>query len=197
MRTILATGTALLLTVTACGTGPAEPVAPAPVPPPSSAVETPSASVTPSTDGEGAGLDEIKAGDRKILIHLAEADKDLSATYEGPIATGDGTDDGALFRLLPVAGGQFMIEALRPREEGGRWCVIVDDRQARPTLGTELCTEQSKTRFRIEPAGGADDKNRPTHHLVNDEFGAVRYSAELHVEPGDAYAFSFVDRGAV
>jgi hypothetical protein len=212
MRTILAVGTTLLLAVTACGDGAEEPSAPAPLP---SAAE-PSLEAEAEAEaeagvqrgetrawtqaGQGAGLDEIRAGDRRILIHLADADRDLSATYEGPITVGDGTDDGALFRLLPVGGGQYLIEALRPREEGGRWCVIVDDRETPRTLGTEECAERAASRFAVVPTGRVDDRNRPTHHLLNDVFGAVQYRSALYVEEvGDAPiagSFSFVDRGA-
>ncbi|GAB7036732.1 MULTISPECIES: hypothetical protein [Catenuloplanes] len=203
MRT-LPIGAALLL-VTACGTA-TEPVAP--VPPPSAAEPTPSGTgaspSAPAESGQGAGLDAIKAGDRKILLHLAEPDRDLSATYEGPVTTGDGTDDGALFRLLPVVDGQYLIEALRPREEGGRWCVVVDDRATPRTLGTAECAEDQRSRFALTETGASDDKGRPTHHLVNDVYGAVQYSGErqsLYVEEvGDAPiagSFSLVDRGAV
>ncbi|MDP9793785.1 hypothetical protein J2S43_002297 [Catenuloplanes nepalensis] len=200
---ILATGAALMLLTAGCGTA-SEPTVP--VPPAGGAEPAPSggtASPSESAEaGQGAGLDAIKAGDRKILIHLAEADRDLSATYEGPVTTGDGTDDGALFRLLPVVDGQYMIEALRPREEGGRWCVVVDDRANPRTLATAECAEEQRSRFALTETGGSDDKGRPTHHLTNDAYGAVQYSGErqaLYVEEvGDAPiagTFSLVDRG--
>ncbi|GAB7045964.1 hypothetical protein [Catenuloplanes indicus] len=201
---ILPVGAALSL-LTACGTA-TEPVAP--VPQPSAAEPVPSGTVSPAASApdseQGAGLDAIKAGDRKILIHLAEPDRDLSATYEGPVTTGDGTDDGALFRLLPVVGGQYLIEALRPREEGGRWCVVVDDRATPRTLGTAECAEDQRSRFALAETGASDDKGRPTHHLINDVYGAVHHSGErqsLYVEEvGDAPiagTFSLVDRGAM
>ncbi|HWS34039.1 MAG TPA: hypothetical protein VN408_15010 [Actinoplanes sp.] len=61
---------------------------------------------TVSADSRTAPVDDILAGKRQALIHIAEDDKDWSATYEGPIAIGDGTDDGALFRLVPATGEQ-------------------------------------------------------------------------------------------
>lgn len=152
----------------------------------------------------GAATKQILAGKRQALIHITEDDKDWSATYEGPIAIGSGTDDGARFRIVPAGGGQVLIEALRAREEGGRWCVNADSRDEPVSLGTVTCTENASTLFKIVPTGEKDEKGRPTHSIINEKFGAVQVkndgSALYIQEVGDGGTrgtYSFVDRGAL
>jgi len=142
----------------------------------------------------------ILAGKRKVIVHVATAGQDLSATYEGPITTGDGTDDGALFRILPASQGRHLVESLRAREEGGRWCAAVQTENDLATLTTVECEEAAETLFTIEPTGATDDKKRPTHRLVNAKYGTLRWSdgdKGLHLDPagGSPAALSFVDRG--
>ncbi|AVT37703.1 hypothetical protein [Plantactinospora sp. BB1] len=157
-----------------------------------------------SPSGETDHYDEILAGDRKVLIHIAEDDKDWSATYEGPISIGGGTDDGALFRIVPASGGSHLLEALRPREEGGRWCVYGDTRKKPVSLSTKTCAEDETTLFKVTKADGTDDQGRVTHHLTNERFGAVQVkndgSALYIQEVGDGGTrgtYSFVDRGPI
>ncbi|MBM2614183.1 hypothetical protein JIG36_01260 [Actinoplanes sp. LDG1-06] len=163
---------------------------------PTPAAEPTSAAVAP--------VEDILAGERQTLIHISEDDKDWSATYEGPIAIGDGTDDGARFRLVPAKGDQYLIEALRAREEGGRWCVRADTRDEPVSVGTVKCAENETTLFRITPTGEKDDKGRPTHVISNEKYGAVQVrndgSALYIQELGDGGGrgnYSFVDRGPV
>jgi hypothetical protein len=151
-----------------------------------------------------ASTKQILAGKRQALIHIVEDDKDWSATYEGPIAIGTGTDDGARFRIIPSGKGRFLIEALRAREEGGRWCVNADTRDEPVSLGTVKCAANENTLFRISPTGKSDAKGRPTHDIINEKFGAVQVrndgSALYIQEVGDGGTrgtYSFVDRGAV
>ena len=80
--------------------------------------------------------------------------------------------------------------------------MVVDDRGTPRTLTTEVCAEDEKSRFALTGTGASDDKGRPTHHLINDVYGAVQFSADrkaLYVEEvGGApitAAFSLVDRG--
>lgn len=149
-----------------------------------------------------ASQKEILAGERQVLIHLAEEDKDLSATFEGPITTGPGTDDGAKFRLVP-SGKAYLIETLRPVEFEGRFCVVVKTGGERASLSTADCKAGDTTLFLITPTGDKDEKGRATYHLKNDKHGFVQWSdndQSLYVQQvGDAAvqgSFSFVDRGA-
>ncbi|MCO8277051.1 hypothetical protein M1L60_41380 [Actinoplanes sp. TRM 88003] len=206
----LATLTGLALGLSACST-------PTPSPTPVAAAPTSSAA-SPASSSPGAtattettkvdpvaATKQILAGERQALIHITEDDKDWSATYEGPIAIGPGTDDGARFRLVPSGGdGLFLIEALRAREEGGRWCVNADTRDEPVSLGTVKCAENEKTLFRVSATGKKDDQGRPTHWINNEKYGTVQVkndgSALYIQEVGDGGSrgtFSFVDRGAV
>ncbi|MDW5328323.1 hypothetical protein [Plantactinospora sp. KLBMP9567] len=157
-----------------------------------------------SPSGDTDHYDEILAGDRKVLIHIAGDDKDWSATYEGPIAIGDGTDDGALFRIVPTPDGRHLLETLRAREEGGRCCVYGDTRTEPVRLSTKTCAEDETTLFKVTKADGTDDQGRFTHHLTNEKFGAVQVkndgSALYIQEVGDGGTrgtYSFVDRGPI
>ncbi|MBU2664778.1 hypothetical protein KOI35_14850 [Actinoplanes bogorensis] len=190
---------ALTLTLQACGTSeePAPAAAPA-----STAVGSPSSA--PSSAAV-APVEDILAGKRQALIHIAEDDKDWSATYEGPIAIGDGTDDGARFRLVPArtGEGQYLIQALRAREEGGEWCVRADTREEPVGVGTVKCAENETTLFRITANGKKDDQGRPTHTITNEKYGAVQVrndGSELYIQElgdgGPRGSYSFVDRGA-
>ncbi|MEV7626913.1 hypothetical protein [Actinoplanes sp. NPDC089786] len=191
---------ALLPAGQGCGT--AAPLEAPGSPAPSAATAPSAASPSPSpTAAPDPKLAAILAGKRKIIIHLIPADRDLSATYEGPIATGDGTDDGALFRILPAKNGRHLVEALRAREEGGRWCAAVQTEDNLTTLTTVECQEAAETTFTIEATGAVDDKKRPAHRIVNDDYGTVRWKPAGQVlfldKAGDSPAtFSFVDRGA-
>ncbi|MCY1144330.1 hypothetical protein OWR29_40585 [Actinoplanes sp. Pm04-4] len=215
----LTTGTALagfVLALSACGTSDEQPAAgatspagvesPAQAAGPAPATSSPAAAATSAAPALDAGeaTKQILAGKRQALIHITEDDKDWSATYEGPIAIGTGTDDGARFRLVPAGDDQYLIEALRAREEGGRWCVNADVRDEPVSLGTVKCAENENTLFRVSPTGKSDDKGRPTHWLSNEKFGTVQVrndgSALYIQEVGDGGSrgtFSFVDRGAV
>lgn len=207
MRTsrVFTAGAVLALTLSGCTSGGA-----APAGTPSNAAAGTSSAAAPEPEATGSAAaeesyDQILAGERQALIHIAEDDKDWSATYEGPITIGSGTDDGSRFRLLPAdADGQFMIEALRAREEGGRWCVMADERDEPVSLGTVKCAEGETTLFKVTATGEQDDKGRPTHLITHEKFGTVQVrndgSALYIQEVGDGGSrgtFSFVDRGAV
>lgn len=205
--------TGLALGLSACSTPTQSP--PAPDAPSSvGAVATPQdTSSSEAPDGgaaDEAGVDagtatkQILAGKRQALIHITEDDKDWSASYEGTVAVGSGTDDGARFRIIPAGGGQVLIEALRAREEGGRWCVNADTRKEPVSLGTVRCAENANTLFKITATGEKDEKDRPTHSITNEKFGAVQVknngSALYIQEEGDGGTrgtYSFVDRGAL
>lgn len=158
----------------------------------------------PSRVDPVAATKEVLAGKRQALIHIAEEDKDWSATYEGPITIGPGTDDGARFRIIPSGNDQFLIEALRAREEGGRWCVTADNGDDSEKLGTVKCAENANTLFRISATGEKDGKGRPTHRISNEKFGTVQVKndgSDLYIQNvgdgGSRGTYSFVDRGAL
>jgi hypothetical protein len=210
----LTAGTALAglaLALQACATPPSTPAASSP----EASAAGSSSPVPVASEGSAGGATPeetgtantpVLEGKRKILIHISEEDKDWDATYEGPVAIGDGTGDGATFKIVPAAKakGSYLIEALRPREEGGRWCVMGDTRDEPVSLGTVKCAENDTTLFKISATGEKDDKGRPTYLITNERYGAVQVkndgSALYIQELGDGGArgtYSFVDRGAV
>lgn len=188
----------LVLAQQACASTDPEPVtgggttsAPAP-----SSSPSPSSAAAPAPAGDA----ELPGEDTQVLVHVANVDKDWSATYEGPITTGDGTDDGALFRLREASGGAYQIQALRFREEGGEWCAVAfDEVDAADRVSTKKCGENKFTLFTIEPTGQADEKGRPTFTIENGELGVVTYqegAESLTLTKGEpTTAFSFVDKG--
>ncbi len=218
-RTVGVTFAGVALLLQACSTPAEQPSSGAPAPTAgtasadsgSTAAPESTATTSGSESGSGSGaesasVDDILAGKRKALIHIAEDDKDWSATYEGPIAIGDGTDDGALFRIVPAGGDKHLIEALRPREEGGRWCAIAktNDGTDPTSVGTAKCTENQDTLFTISATGEKDEKGRPTHQIVSERHGVLQVKNDgsaLYLQQvgdgGSRGTYSFVDRGAV
>ncbi|MGI5215447.1 hypothetical protein [Plantactinospora sp. CA-290183] len=195
----------LMLTQQACttaGTGGTPAGTSAPVSPSESAAEATGSAGTGSKAVAPASDEAILKGERQILIHLVEEDKDLSATFEGPITTGPGTDDGARFRLVP-SGDAYLIETLRPVEFEGPFCVVVKADTEPATLSTAKCEPTEQSLFLVAATGKKDDKGRTTYHIKNDKHGFVQWSdseQRLYVQQvGDAAvqgSFSFVDRGA-
>ncbi|MEV1317656.1 serine/threonine-protein kinase [Micromonospora arborensis] len=166
---------------------------PTPTPTPKTATRSPSAA-----DSTRA----ILAGQRRILVHVVEIDRDLSLPSHGEVLTGDGTGPDALFALEPV-GVDYMIKSLNP-DIAHRPClgVKIDAEENRSLVGAD-CRPTKATMFTIVPEG-KDDKGRTSYAIVNEEYGVVQWSPskkEIYVEfLGDASlstTFSLVDRGAV
>ncbi|MCW2140068.1 Serine/threonine protein kinase [Actinoplanes cyaneus] len=148
-------------------------------------------------------LSSIMLGNRRALIHIAEADRDLALDVtDAEVQGGDGTGTKSEFVLDPV-GVEFMIRSLRDPGAKRQTCLgvkIVLDESAR--LVPTTCEATKATLFSIEPAEGTDDKKRPTYYISNETYGFVQWSPGdkvLFVEVlGDApplSSFSFVDRG--
>ncbi|WP_433536860.1 serine/threonine protein kinase [Micromonospora sp. CA-249363] len=159
---------------------------------------TPSASPSRSTDPTRA----ILTGQRRILLHLVEIDRDLKLPFHGELETGDGTGKDALFVLEPV-GVDFMIKSVNP-DIAHRPClgVKIDSKGYASLVGAE-CYATAATVFAISRES-KDDKGRPSYAIISDEYGVVQWSPTkkaIYVEHlGDAEldtTFSLVDRGAV
>ncbi|MEU8422296.1 serine/threonine-protein kinase [Micromonospora sp. NPDC048835] len=159
---------------------------------------TPSVSPSRSADPTRA----ILAGQRRILVHVVEIDRDLSLPSHGELEVGDGTGKSGLFVLEPV-GVDYMIRSVNP-EIAHRPCLGVkqNSKGDRSLVGAD-CRPTAATVFVISPEG-EDDKGRPSYTISNDEHGVVQWSPtrkEIYVEfLGDApidTTFSLVDRGAV
>ncbi|MEU4472633.1 serine/threonine-protein kinase [Micromonospora sp. NPDC023888] len=146
--------------------------------------------------------DAILAGQRRILLHVVEIDRDLSLPSHGELEVGDGTGKDALFVLEPV-GVDFMIKSVNP-EIAHRPCLGVKrDAEGNKSLVGADCRPTKATLFAISREG-RDDKGRTSYAILNDEYGPVQWSPtkrEIYVEfLGDApldTTFSLVDRGAV
>ncbi|MFI5927021.1 serine/threonine-protein kinase [Micromonospora sp. NPDC051543] len=158
---------------------------------------TPTASPSKSTDPTQA----ILTGQRRILLHLVEVDRDLKLPFHGELEAGDGTGKDALFVLEPV-GVDFMIKSLNP-DIGHRPClgVKIDSKGYASLVGAE-CYASAATVFALSRAG-KDDKGRTSYSIISDEYGVVQWSPTkkaIYVEHlGDApidTTFSLVDRGA-
>ncbi|MEU7926412.1 serine/threonine-protein kinase [Micromonospora sp. NPDC049801] len=159
---------------------------------------TPTASPSRSTDPTRA----ILTGQRRILLHLVEIDRDLKLPFHGELEAGDGTGKDALFVLEPV-GVDFMIKSLNP-DVDHRPClgVKIDSEQYASLVGAE-CYASAATVFALSREG-KDDKGRTSYSIISDEYGVVQWSPTkkaIYVEHlGDApidTTFSLVDRGAV
>ncbi|MEU8111250.1 protein kinase [Micromonospora sp. NPDC048947] len=158
----------------------------------------PSASASASTDPTQAML----AGQRRILLHVVEIDRDLSLPSHGELEVGNGTGKDALFVLEPV-GVDYMIKSVNP-EIAHRPClgVKVDSEGYSALVGAD-CRPTKATLFAMSREG-RDDKGRPSYAIISEEYGPVQWSPtkkEIFVEfLGDAplnTTFSLVDRGAV
>ncbi|MEW2430093.1 protein kinase [Micromonospora sp. NPDC047644] len=158
----------------------------------------PSASPSASVDPSQAML----AGQRRVLLHVVEIDRDLSLPSHGEVEVGNGTGKDALFVLEPV-GVDYMIKSVNP-EIAHRPClgVKVDSEGYAALVGAD-CRPSKATLFTLY-RDGEDDKGRPAYAVTNDEHGPVQWSPtkkEIFVEfLGDAplnTTFSLVDRGAV
>ncbi len=148
-------------------------------------------------------LASIMRGNRRTLIHIAEADRDLALeSHYTEVQGGDGTGLKSEFALVPV-GVDFMIQSLHDPATAEQSCLgvkIILDESAR--LVQTPCEPTKATLFSIGRASGTDDKKRPTYYISNDAYGFVQWSDGDKVlfveEVGDApplTTFSFVDRG--
>ncbi|MET8255897.1 serine/threonine-protein kinase [Micromonospora sp. NPDC005205] len=179
---------------------------------PSGSPATTGPAATPSTPASGkpsaspsASVDPAQAmlaGQRRVLLHVVEIDRDLSLPSHGEVEVGKGTGKDALFVLVPV-GVDYMIKSVNP-EIAHRPClgVKVDSEGYSALVGAD-CRPSKATLFTLYREGN-DDKGRPAYGIVNDEHGPVQWSptkSEIFVEfLGDAplnTTFSLVDRGAV
>ncbi|MFI6130573.1 serine/threonine protein kinase [Micromonospora sp. NPDC051141] len=161
------------------------------------ASRTPGGSPSASADRTRAML----AGQRRLLLHVVEIDRDLSLPFDGELTVGDGTGKDALFVLEPV-GVDYMIKSVNP------------DIAHRPCLGVKLDPEgyASLVGAECEPTGatvfsisreGKDDTGRTSYSIISEKYGVVQWEdteKEIYVqEMGDApidTTFSLVDRGA-
>ncbi|SCF00436.1 Serine/threonine protein kinase [Micromonospora haikouensis] len=170
---------------------------------PASTTPTP-ASGTPTGSPSSAGADRTRAmlaGQRRVLLHVVEIDRDLSLPYDGKVHVGDGTGKDAVFVLEPV-GVDYMIRSLNP-EIAHQPClgVKIDSAGYASLVGAE-CYPTDATLFGITREG-KDDKGRTSYSIINEKYGVVQWSPsqkKIYVEVlGDApvgTTFSLVDRGA-
>ncbi|MER7269365.1 serine/threonine-protein kinase [Micromonospora carbonacea] len=170
---------------------------------PASTTPTP-ASGTPSGSPSSAEADRTRAmlaGQRRILLHVVEIDRDLSLPYDGKVHVGDGTGRDALFVLEPV-GVDYLIRSLNP-DIAHQPClgVKIDSAGYASLVGTD-CQPTDATLFGISREG-KDDKGRTSYAIVSEKYGVVQWSPsqkKIYVEVlGDApvgTTFSMVDRGA-
>ncbi|MBX7266595.1 serine/threonine protein kinase [Micromonospora sp. Llam7] len=158
-----------------------------------------------ATGSPSAGADSTRAvlaGQRRILLHLVEIDRDLALPFDAEVHIGNGTGPDALFVLEPV-GVDYMIKSLNP-DVSHRPCLGVKINSAYASLVGTDCAPTAATLFGLARQDRKDDKGRTTYAIVSDEHGLVQWSPsrkKIYVEfLGDApisTTFSLVDRGAV
>ncbi|MEU8614340.1 serine/threonine protein kinase, partial [Actinoplanes sp. NPDC048791] len=181
-------------------------------PPDNEAVRSPGAGASPA-GGPGsspprvspsptpAGPATILAGERRILIHFVEIDRDLAMPFPDEVVTSGGTGKDSLFALVPM-GVDYLIQSQKPTD-GEPPClgakVIPGD--SAELVATE-CAATKATLFNISETGKKDDKGRPTYTIYNDAHGTLQWRTkkpQVYLEfLGDAETdttFSFVDRG--
>ncbi|WP_328340463.1 serine/threonine-protein kinase [Micromonospora sp. NBC_00421] len=168
---------------------------------PAAAGSTPASGKPPPSTGADPTR-AILAGQRRILLHVVEIDRDLSLPFHGELEVGDGTGKDALFVLEPV-GVDYMIRSVNP-DIAHRPClgVKIDAKGYASLVGAD-CYATAATVFGITREG-KDDKGRTSYSIISDEYGVVQWSPSkkgIRVEfLGDApvpTTFSLVDRGAV
>ncbi|WDZ83771.1 serine/threonine protein kinase [Micromonospora cathayae] len=173
---------------------------PTPESPTSAAPAPGTASGSPSAAADRTRA--MLAGQRRILLHLVEIDRDLTLPFDGQVHVGDGTGADALFMLDPV-GVDYMIKSLNP-DVAHRPClgVKIDSAGYASLVGTD-CQPTEATLFGITREG-RDDKGRTSYSIISDTYGVVQWSPDekkIYVEHlGDAEigtTFSLVDRGAI
>ncbi|MEU8228285.1 protein kinase [Actinoplanes sp. NPDC048967] len=180
-------------------------------PPDDQVVQPPGAGATPAGPGSSssrvspsptpAGPATILAGERRMLIHFVEIDRDLAMPYPDEVVTSGGTGKDSLFALVPM-GVDYLIQSQKPTD-GEPPClgakVIPGD--SAELVATE-CAATKATLFTISETGRKDDKGRPTYTIYNDAHGTLQWRTrkpQVYLEfLGDAETdttFSFVDRG--
>ncbi|GGM08787.1 MULTISPECIES: serine/threonine protein kinase [Micromonospora] len=160
---------------------------------------------TPSPSPSPSGTDRTRAmlsGERRVLLHVVQIDRDLSLPFDRTLRVGDGTGPDALFVLDPV-GVDYMIKSLNP-DVAHQPClgVKIDSAGYASLVGVD-CQPTPATVFDIS-RDGWDDKGRLAYSIINETYGVLEWNADekrLHVqEQGDApvgTTFSLVDRGAL
>ncbi|WP_431936580.1 serine/threonine protein kinase [Micromonospora sp. RP3T] len=165
--------------------------------PSTTASRTPGGSPSATADRTRAML----AGQRRLLLHVVEIDRDLSLPFDGELTVGDGTGKDALFVLEPV-GVDYMIKSVNP-DIAHRPCLGVKlDPERYASLVGAACEPTGATVFSISQEG-KDEKGRTSYSIISEKYGVVQWEdteKEIYVqEMGDApidTTFSLVDRGA-
>ena len=151
---------------------------------------------------------EILRGHRRILLHVAEIDRDLALDLHSPeVEAADGTGLKSQFALIPM-GVDFLIRTLRDKDEdqNSPTClgVRIDPDRAESTLVAVECAPTKATVFSVTATGHQDDKGRPTYVMANAAYGVVLWSPATRkvvvAELGDFtpnLSVSLVDRGAL
>jgi eukaryotic-like serine/threonine-protein kinase len=149
---------------------------------------------------------EILRGHRRILLHVAEIDRDLALDLHSPeVEVADGTGLKSQFALIPM-GVDFLIRTLRDKDEdrNSPSClgVRIDPDRAESTLVAVECAPTKATVFSVTATGRKDDKGRPTYVMGNAEYGVVLWEPSdrkvVVAELGDFtpnLTVSLVDRG--
>ncbi|GIF43696.1 serine/threonine protein kinase [Actinoplanes xinjiangensis] len=204
---LLATGVGVLIRYNGLSTpdhsvaGPGEPSASAP----SSVSVSPKPARTPTAEER---LQAIKTGRNRMLIHVAEVDRDMAfERHYTEVEAGDGTGAKSEFALIPM-GVDYLIRSLYDPnvEEICLGIRIIPDAAAK--LVGAKCETGKGTLFELVATDQKDDKNRPRYHLYNDAYGFVQWDADANEGVGGFYVehvgdapplttFSFVDRGPV
>ncbi|MCG5468961.1 protein kinase [Micromonospora sp. LAH09] len=174
------------------------PATDAPTPTAAPTSKTTTGTPPPAADSTRA----ILAGQRRILVHVVEIDRDLSLVLGEAVSVGDGTGPDALFALEPV-GVDYMIKSLNPDVVHLPCLGVKIDADGDKSLVNTECEISAATLFGISPEG-KDDKGRTSYAIVSEKYGVVQWSPSqknIYVEfMGDAplsTTFSLVDRGAV
>jgi eukaryotic-like serine/threonine-protein kinase len=151
---------------------------------------------------------EILRGNRRVLLHVAEIDRDLAMDLHSPeVQVADGTGLKSQFVLIPM-GVDYLIRTLRDQAEDAEHptClgVRINPDRAESALVPAECAPTKATVFSLSATGREDDKGRPTYVLGNAEYGVVLWEPSdrkvVVAELGDFtpnLSVSFVDRGAL
>ncbi|WP_305783419.1 serine/threonine-protein kinase [Symbioplanes lichenis] len=164
----------------------------------SSGNEAPPVAATRPTTQE-----DMLNGDRRILLHMADIDRDLELPTGERAKPGGGTTPESVFTLVP-SGVDHLIRSGVADYRGEPRCLGVRlDPQGSSSLVETGCNVTKATLFSLSRNEHLDERGRPTYAIVNEAYGIVQWNErdrEVYVEqagdgPNDI-AFSLVDRGA-
>jgi hypothetical protein len=130
--------------------------------------------VSPATDPDG--IQPMLDGERRVLLRVAQVDKDLSLGADGFATLSTQERPRTSFTLARI--GKAYLIRTHDRIQGARPCLGVRIGTGTDRLAAGSCTESGTTLFELTSTGSRDDEDRPTYFLRNTAYGTVQWSSD-------------------